>query len=281
MWSRLTLFFLTALILSGAVSAQEVEGVQFFPIVARTAGVGGSQWVTDLTIHNLQDESITVGLHFFPANQANTFDTTFPDRVTIGPRETRLLEDVLSGVFAHSTDVKGALLVSADQDMIPGNPEDTQIVATTRTYNKADPAGTYGQSVPSLDTAARTEAPVVATGARNDAQFRSNVGVVNLSLFGSITFRYRVLGSDGTTIAEGSRSVPKLSVKQWSLAQFGVGSVEGSLTVELWLDPQDVSPDPCDEPLNSIIGYVSKVDNGTGDAEFLYAAPTEDIDCDW
>lgn len=281
MWSRLTLFFLVALVICGAVSAQEVDGVQFFPIVARTAGVGGSQWVTDLTIHNLDDETITVGLQFFPANQANNFDMSFPDRVTIGPRGTLFLEDVLSSVFGHSTDVKGGLLVSADYDMIAGNPEDVGILATTRTYNRADPAGTYGQSVPSLDLAARTGAPLIATGARNDAQFRSNVGVVCLSLLGSITFRYRVLDADGAVVAEGSRTVPKLSVKQWSMSQLGVGSEEGSLTVEFRLDPADVSPDPCEDPANSIIGYVSKVDNGTGDAEFLYAAPTEDIDCDW
>jgi len=170
MRSRLALFFLMVFVLSGVVSAQEVDGVQFFPIVARTAGVGGSQWVTDLTIHNLQDESIAVGLQFFPANQANTFDMSFPDRV---------------------------------------------------------------------------------------------------------------LDADATIVAEGSRTVPRLSVKQWSLSQLGVGMEEGSLTVELWLDPGSVSPDPCDDPVNAIIGYVSKVDNGTGDAEFLYAAPSEYLDCDW
>ena len=30
---------------------------------------------------------------------------------------------------------------------------------------------------------------------------------------------------------------------------------------------------------NTLMGYVSEVDNGAGDAEFLYAAPTEDHFC--
>ena len=45
-------------------------------------------------------------------------------------------------------------------------------------------------------------------------------------------------------------------------------------TVELWLDPDDMVEDPCAaEFTTGFLAYVSKVDNGTGDAEYLTAAP--------
>jgi hypothetical protein len=278
--TRLTVLCLVVFALAGTVSAQEVDGVQLFPIVARTTGVGTSQWVTDLTVHNLMDQSITLGLQFFPADQANTFDPTFPDRMEIGPRETVLIEDVLSEFFGHESDIKGVLLVSADDDMISGNPDDVDILAVTRTYNKADPDGTYGQTVPSLELVTVNSTPLVVTGARNDAAYRSNLGLIHRSLE-SITVHYRVLDGDGGVVAGGSRNLPEVSVKQFSFQQLGVGSTDGPLTVELRIDPDDISPDPCADFANAILGYVSKVDNGTGDGEFLYAAPIHDVPCDW
>lgn len=149
----------------------------------------------------------------------------------------------------------------------------------TRTYNTADPAGTYGQTVPSLEVDSVTTAPLIATGARNDDRFRSNVGMVSLSVLDDIVVHYRVLGPNGAELVAGSRTLPPATVRQFSLAQLGVGSVDGALTVELWLDEDSVSDDPCAEFANTLMGYVSKVDNGTGDAEFLYAAPVEDSFC--
>ena len=276
----LAVLVLVALACAGGVAAQDVDSVQLFPIVARTAGVGSSQWVTDLAVHNLEADAITVGLQFFPANRANTFDPTFPDRIELAPRETALLEDVLAEVFGFQSDIKGVLVVSADPGMIIGNPEDTDILAVTRTYNRANPGGTYGQTVPSLELITVTETPLVVTGARNDARYRSNLGVMNRSME-PLTVHYRILAAGGATLVEGSRPLPELSVRQFSFQQLGVGTVNGPLTVEMWLDPDDVSPDPCADFAAAILGYVSKVDNGTGDAEFLYAAPIDDPPCDW
>lgn len=260
-------------------AAQQVSGVQFFPVVARTAGVGASQWVTDLTVNNLLAEPVTLGIQFFPENQSNSFDPAFPERIELEARETRVVEDVLASVFGYDTNIKGALVVSVDHDMISGNPPEARIIAVTRTYNTSDPAGTYGQTVPSLEAQAVTEAPLVVTGARNDGQFRSNLGIVSLALFAEIRVHYSILGPDGAQLADGVKTLPSATIRQWSFDQLGVGAVDGAMTVELWLDPDSVSPNPCGDLANTLMGYVSKVDNGTGDAEFLYAAPTEDFSC--
>ncbi len=42
-------FCILAMVATLPAVAQEVDGVQFFPVVARTTGVGTSQWVSDLT----------------------------------------------------------------------------------------------------------------------------------------------------------------------------------------------------------------------------------------
>ncbi len=279
---RNALIVLIVLFVLASVPAAAVEYVDtlVFPVVARTAGAGGSQWVSDLTVHNLLDESIAVGLQFYPANQANELDMDFPDRVQLGPRETKVIGDVLAEVFGYDTDIKGMLLVTANASMIDGNNPDANIAAITRTYNAADPAGTYGQSVTSLEIFFPLSAPVLATGARFDETYRSNVGIASLALFQEVTVHYRILGPDGSVAAEGNRTVPPLSMRQWSFQQLGVSASEGAMTVELWLDEDDVGEDPCDFGAPAIQGYVSKVDNGTGDAEFIPAFWTEPSPCE-
>lgn len=267
--------------------AQEIDDFQFFPIVARTSGAGvpPTRWVTDLTVHNPTDSELVVGALFFPAGQPNVYDPEFPIRFILAPRETRTFEDVLAVLFGHDTDVKGALLLQSDGSMLPGNPDDARIAATTRTYNVGSPEGTYGQTVPWTWRIANVfGTPSYVTGARNDRRYRSNLGIVNMSLQ-AVTVYYRILESSGKVLVEDSKELPTSSGDQWSFSALGVGKVSGPLTVELWLDPADVPADPCDEeplPANRFVAYVSKVDGnpaGTGDAEFLYAAPTEVDPC--
>lgn len=93
------------------------------------------------------NESLTVGIQFFPENQANTLDMDFPDRFQLGSRETVLVEDVLAAIFGYDTNIKGLFLVTVDSNLISGNSDEANIAGITRTYNVADPAGTYGQSV--------------------------------------------------------------------------------------------------------------------------------------
>lgn len=40
-----------------------------------------------------------------------------------------------------------------------------------------------------------------------------------------------------------------------------------------------MTEDPCADFANTLMGYVSKGDNGTGDAKFIYAAPIEELSC--
>jgi hypothetical protein len=268
------------------VAAQEIAHTQFFPILARTAGVGTTQWVTDLTIHNVTDDDLMVGVQFLEANTANVFNPTFPDRFPIGANETLLIEDALNELFGYDTDILGALVVTVDPQLMPasGNPEGSEILATTRTYNRADPAGTYGQTVPALSMAINA-APTksILTGAVNSERFRSNLGAMNMTFIDSLRIRYRIIDGSGAVVAEGMKTLQPASVSQWSFASLGVPKQDGPLTVELWMHEDDVLDDPCAASFPTMfIAYVSKVDgnpDGTGDAEFIYAAPHDPYDC--
>lgn len=254
---------------------QEAFSIQFFPVVARGAGLGDTQWVTDLTVFNPMSENVTVGLQFFPANQNNVFNPFFPNSITLEPGQTIMVADVLHETFGYTGDIKGGLVLVADPDFIPGNPEGTQILAVTRTYNVGSAEGTYGQTVPSLTASLNVGwASSFITGARNDADFRSNLGIGNTAVMASIRVYYRIMNQGGEVLVEGSKTLKISSMNQWSFDQLGVGTVDGPLTVELWLDPDNASPDPCAENIPpGFLAYVSKVDNGTGDAEFLTSAP--------
>ena len=282
---RLTVcFILLCLALCSPVHAQQLAHSQFIPVVARAAGLGGTLWVSDVTVYNATDSELIVGLQFLIADQANLFNPAFPDRFTLAARETRIIEDVLFELFGYETNIKGSLLLTVDSVLIAENPAGGKILAATRVYNVGDPAGTFGQSVPALSLAINAAGtPSVVTGARNDSLFRSNLGIVSMALFSQITVNYRFRSADGSIVAEGSQTMLPSSMSQWSFSELGVPATEGPVTVELWMNADDVFPDPCATQFpNMFIAYVSKVDGnpqGTGDAEFLYAAPTDPYSC--
>jgi hypothetical protein len=276
---------LTALLIAAApVAAQELAHSQFVPVVVRAPGVGGTLWVTDVTVYNATDSQLVVATQFLLADQINIYDPTFPDRFTLEPRQTLLLEDVLNALYGIEDDAMGSILFTVDPTLVPGNPDGARILASTRVYNVGSPDGTFGQSVPALSIAINASGtPSVVTGARNDSRFRSNLGIVSLALITELNIHYRVRDAAGVIVAEGIRDIHPASMSQFSFASLGVPQTDGPLTVELWMDEEDVLPDPCATNFpNMFIAYVSKVDGnpeGTGDAEYLYAAPTEPYSC--
>jgi hypothetical protein len=178
------------------------------------------------------------------------------------------------------------VLVTCEREMLqlPPGDDDLYIAASMRTYDVSSPQGTYGQSIPSNNFILNTSGQQsFITGAVNDSEFRSNLGLANVSL-AEVRIHYRILSATAI-VAEGSRVLRSLENKQFSFAQLGVGVVEGALTVDLWLDPDDVR-DPCVEMMEGGTGFaafVSKVDSRTQDAEFFWAAShwVTAVECDW
>jgi hypothetical protein len=270
-------------------AAQFVNETQFFPVVAHTEGAGDppTSWRTDLTVHNIMDDPLTVGVMYFESGQASQMNE---ETLTLQARETRTVEDVVADLFGITTNSKGALLLQCDEDDYPSNPDGSVMLATTRTYNVGSEVGTFGTSVPTVQFAGSFlnggQSESVITGVRNDSDYRSNLGIVNFSFAEvPITVHYRVLDQGGTQIASGSKDLGIFDMNQWSFRNLGVPRViDGPLTVELWLDPEDIPGHPCEieeDDLVIFVAYATKVDgnpSGSGDGEFIYATPKEPID---
>lgn len=267
--------------------AQQVDSTHLFLGAARLPGQPPSLWVSDIAVNNLQDEPIEIGLMFFPERTEHGIDDIVVPagtRFTLGPRETRLFEDVLGTVFGVQDD-KGVVVVTSEAEILgyPASDDDVFTVATMRTYDVSSPQGTYGQTIlANAITANSSDRPSFVTGALNDGDFRSNLGILNESLQ-EVRVYYRVL-SASAVVAEGVKTLRSLEFRQWSFDSLGVGTVDGPLTVDLWLHPEDVRPWCLDmfDGGTSFIAYVSKVDSSTQDAEFIYAAPAwvNEIECD-
>jgi hypothetical protein len=105
---------------------------------------------------------------------------------------------------------------------------------------------------------------------------RTNVGALNLTLM-PLDLIITIYDADGSVAATASRRVPTFSLVQWSLAQLGVTSLSTPGHVEVSVDPDTISWDPCITDLELeledlrgfFMAYMSRVDQATGDAEFI------------
>jgi hypothetical protein len=277
MWKNSILVVVALLLLAAPASAQFITDITAFPVVARDAGMHGTQWVTDLTVFNPMDHEVSVVMVYYPSEQIGE---EHMETLDLDPGETILIEDVVSTGFGFVTS-KGMLSLNVSPDF-GVNPEGTVVHAVSRTYNTGGGEGTYGQTIPSAFAAVNVgRSSSFVTGARNDDAFRSNLGIAAASLDIPLRVHYRIISSDGTVLVEASKVLPAAGMNQWSFDRLGVGLVEGPLTVELWLDPDDATEDPCAIMFpNGFFAYVSKVDNLTGDAEYLEAVPMDPYMCE-
>jgi hypothetical protein len=294
MWMRVCLSIVLVLGFAATGDAQLVNETQFFPVVAHTAGAGDppTSWRSDVTVHNVTDGVLTVGLMYFESGNVAQWDGTYTVTLTLQPGETRTVVDVVATLFGITTSSKGSLLLECDDSIFPENPEGARMLAHSRTYNVGSEIGTFGTSVPTAQFSGvflnGGQSISLITGVRNDSDFRSNLGIVNFSFAEvAITVHYQFLDQNNTVVASGSKDLDFMDMNQWSFRKLGVPKVtEGPLTVELWLDSEDIPGHPCEveeDDLVIFLAYATKVDGnptGSGDGEFIYATPLEPIECE-
>jgi len=279
MFKNTTRIALAVLLLAAPASAQFISDVMIVPVVAHTGGLNGTVWVTDLTIFNPMDYAVTVGIQFQPADRPLSPGQIHQSTTVLGPGETMMIEDLLPTWYGLEGDLKGWVLLITRPPHV-ANPYGTKVHATARIYNTGGDEGTYGQTIPAVEATVNVGwSSSLVTGARNDDGYRSNLGIACMNI--SVRANYRITASDGTVVAESFKDLLQWSMQQWSFDELGVGSVQGPLTVELWMDPADATPLPCAmEFPKAFAAYVSKVDNLSGDAEFLPAVPMSPFVCD-
>lgn len=248
-------------------SANHYADFYVIPIAGHTAGVNGTVWMSDVSLHNFQNAPLNISVVFVQSGEGNPDNIfplvtgTFTGSVTVPSGGSTTLKDVLND-FAGTPNITGALLIGADRPF----------AVTSRTYNLSPSGDSYGQTVPAArdfidNSVGRTDTSMAVAyipGLVNNSRFRTNLGflagnagapgetmTLEVSLrdergaaIGS-TRRFTIAPAGFTQLQFSSRSVADRSFNDGS-ASFRI--VQGS---------------------GAVVPYASVIDNRTADATFI------------
>ncbi len=242
---------LIALALAAAPAAAQ-ETVRYFPAAASTPGLNGTFFSTDAVLFNPDsDVPVTVYLSWLPGGSDNSAAAEVP--VTILPRTGVRLEDLVGQTLVGSG--AGGVRMRADAPFL----------AVSRTFNNGKPAvGTFGQTILSVDESAALQQGLLL-GLVNDPSasgFRSNVGFLNVGLTATtVTVKVWDAGA-ATLLGQASVALPPRGFSQSNVfALIGqAATAVANATVEF-------------TATGPVLGYLSLVENTSGDAIFVVAVP--------
>jgi hypothetical protein len=225
---RLPIVMVVVLLVSGGASARELAAHYVIPAVANTRGDAGSEWHTDLTLHNPQVAELPIVIQFLPSNRDNR-DGVPSVTIPLGPWETVNLWDVLGPDGFDVQGGTGALLLYPDLDpaQCPGTSCDFAVTSRTYTLNPQG-AGEFGQGIPGFPAALGLDWSVLAYFPQvfDTAEFRTNVGLASWT-GATVTVRVDVQRADGTIVDSSDHAVPPYGHVQWRMK----GAVEGGTAV--------------------------------------------------
>lgn len=234
------------------------------PVVSKTAGVNGTNWMSDVAIQNFTGAPLNVSFTFIASGQS-TSDNVFSlpagdsDLATIAPGGSLLIQDVLKSIRPNGNAI-GALLVGAN----------APFAVTSRSYSMTPAGDTVGQTVlPARDFIENTigitnNAMAVAyiPGLIQNARFRTNLGFVAGSSNdgGSMGIEFRIKNSQGVTvgtrnfsIAPGNFTHVQFSSSSVSPSSYDIGAAEVRITTGS----------------GAVVPYASVIDNVTADAVYV------------
>lgn len=241
---RRTLFVLLLLLPFFAPEANALRlGDQHvvIPVIGRFAGVGGTQWKTDVFLSNPFSTAIQVKLHFYPSGE----NTVLEREVTMTAFSSMTLTDICLNLF-NRTSTGGMLEVLSAQ----------VIDARARIYNTGNPAGEFGQNVPGIGRGhLRTQAYLFGLSATTAN--RLNVGVSNPNDV-EVVVDIIVRDADGDLLHSREAILPPHKNVQFNdiAATFNFERQQG-----INIDMHATQP---------IYGYASEVRQDTGDAIFVF-----------
>lgn len=234
-----TIALVVGLLLSPALfAANETTDLYVIPVAGHLMGVGGSNWMSDISIQNFQATPLAVGIVVIEsgasADNVAPLQTPSGSAVTIPPNGTRILRDVLAGHRGLS-ETAGAILIGADKPF----------AVASRTYVVSPSGATQGQSVMpvrdfldnSLGHVNLADAAAYVPGLTANARYRTNLGfVAGSSSSSGLMIEVMLRGADGTSL--GSRMFT-VSGGSFMHAQFSSAAItsatfdEGSATYRI------------------------------------------------
>ncbi len=222
----------------------------WIPAAASNPGLHGTMWTTDIWIHSrVMDAPIEVSAAFFP-DQAGIAD---PEEVVIelAAQEHVKISDAVATLFGENR--PGAIRLRSTQPFF----------AQTRTANDGGTEGSFGQGIPafSSDLAAQGFTFLGAANQPGDDGVRTNIGIVNT---GTEEAQITIAARDADTLAD-------LGVYRFDLGPNGW--FQADVFDLLGLADQDVGlADVTVLGPGNLMGYLSQVDNRSGDGTFIAAS---------
>lgn len=243
--------FLTAtaalLLASSAVFAGELV----IPASGTGAGAAGSQWQTELTLHNAGREALPLTLAYHDkTGKAGEFT------ITLDPKATLSIADVVKERFGKSSST-GAIVITTDDVKL------RKLGVTSRTFN-VSPAGEFGQDIPAvaLDAALLSGDTGVLPAPSSAANARFNFGVYTLE---DSKIEWQLVRKDGTVAGTAMKEYEAGVQEQYNA---GVSSLFNA------------TPEDNDVVYAKITGsaivYGSMVDQRTGDPTYVPSSRTRE-----
>lgn len=221
------------------------------PAAGTGPGANGSQWQSELTIHNAAPRAATLSVSF---HQGTT--VSGPVELTLQKGQTTSIADVVRTKF-DVTSGTGALVIDM-QD------RDARSIAISSRTSNVTATAEFGQDVPAVDTFNALRAGDIAalSGPSKIADHRFNFGIYAVA---DSTVTWEVLRADGTVA--GSKSVDYLAGQH---VQYGSG-------IEFFLGLTSADNDTIHAHVTSgkAIFYGSII-NATGDPTFVPGVRTRD-----
>ncbi len=158
------------------------------PAAAHAAGNLGSQWRTDLGVFNPGSATTSLRVDFHDSGTIRTLTRS------LSPGSSVLLNDVIG---LYNVNSSGALEILTDQE----------VFVTSRTYNEGN-AGSFGQFLDGTDPAMALLSGQSATlpQLREDAAFRTNIGLLNTSATNAIV-KVELFDGNGTSLQSFNRTL--------------------------------------------------------------------------
>ncbi len=227
-----------------------VAPIWVVPVVARTPGEGGTNWVSDLRIGNLGAVTATVRADYAPTR--GSAGSPRQATLAIAAGQVAAADDVLWSLFGEATG-SGTVTLRPQQE--------AAMVVTSRTYNRSE-AGTYGQYIPAVTAGSFGKTTLIqlerSSGHRVNVGFREVAG-------GTAELQYWIVGPNGDRLGQPAT----VTLGPGELVQvndvFTALGAPAAAVARLDISYRGGS--------GAYLAYASVVDEVTGDALFELATP--------
>jgi hypothetical protein len=217
--------------------------VSWLPVIGKTTGQAGTNFVTDLRIINNGGAIANVTLDFFSQNSGGNSAPSTTKSLTVVPGEQKVLNDVMQGTLNLASGL-GALKITSDQNVLVT----TRVINDLRSEGKGTAGLAYGATAGG-DTSGTM--PFL----QNNADYRTNIGYFNPSS-STVTATFVARRPDGSVLGTNTVSIPGFAMFQQPAFAL-LSNVSDATQNDFFVTWTSSGP---------LFAYASVTDNKTGDA---------------